>query len=103
MLPSPQGPNAVPGTAQAVIKSDRDLSTLSVCINGSADGAATGEPACGSILAEKKEDGVLLTVRTGEAAERVSCRSADVRGRSELFLRLETAGNAFPELSYGDR
>ncbi len=53
--------------------------------------------------AEKKEDGVLLTVRTGEAAERVSCHSADVRGRSELFLRLETAGNAFPELSYGDR
>ena len=24
----------------------------------------------------------------------------DVRGRSELFLRLETAGNAFPALSY---
>ena len=44
--------NAVPGTAQAVIKSDRDLSGLAVCAGGESD-----EPSCGSILVAKGEDG----------------------------------------------
>ncbi|MBR5743127.1 MAG: hypothetical protein IKX85_04935 [Clostridia bacterium] len=53
--------------------------------------------------AEKTGEGVLLTVRTGEAVTRAACYSVGVRGGSELLLRPEALGYTYPDLSYQDR
>ena len=52
---------------------------------------------------EKTGEGVLLTVRTGEAVTRAACYSVGVHGGSELLLRPEALGYTYPDLSYQDR